>query len=119
MVAVLLNPIMNLMNKTHDFTIKFQEIQVQDELLTYIYQMRASSLETNLEKALLEDGFENVDIILSFSIENNELIYNSCEINLKKLVISKDKQHINKYDFMRNVVKHNTNLTEEEIVFYD
>ena len=118
-VAVILSPIMKLMTKTHSLTIKFDNVQVQEELLTYIYNMRVSSLETNMEKALTSEGFENVDIILNFSIENDELKYNSCEINLKNLVISKDKQHINKYDFMRNVVSHNTQLTEEEIVFYE
>ena len=116
-VAVLLSPIMKLMTKTHDFTIKYESVQMQEELLTYIYKTRASSLETNIEKALKDEGFDKVDIILSFSIENNELIYNSCKINLKKFVISKDKQHINKYDFIKDVIKHNTNLTDEEIVF--
>lgn len=115
-IAVILSPIMKLMTKTHDFTIKYDTVQINENLLTYIYNMRAESLETNIEKSLANEGFENVDIILTFSIENYELNYNSCKINLQNLVIHKDKQHINKYDFIKNVVKQNTNLTEEEII---
>ena len=115
-VAVLVSPIMKLLNKTNDFTIKYEDYNLNTDLLSYIYTMRATSLETNMEKALTEEGFSNIDIILNFSIENDELQYNSCEINLKNLVISSDKQHINKYEFIKEVVKVNTNLTDEEII---
>ena len=116
-VAVLVSPIMKIMSKAQDFTIKYEEYQMNESLLNYIYTMRASSLESNIEKSLTEEGFSNVDIILKFSIENDNLEYNSCLINLKNLVISSDKQHINKYEFIRNTVKESTSLADEEIIF--
>ena len=116
-VAVMLNPLFNLLKNTKDFTIKYQDYEVNVNLLNYIYKTRITEHEKELENSLKEQGFANVDIILNYSIENDELVYNICEINLQNLVINADKQHINKYDFITNLVKESTNLTEEEIVF--
>ena len=115
-VAVLVSPIMKFLNKAKDFTIKYEEHEMNESLLTYIYKMRASSLETNLEKALEEEGFSNIDIILNFTIEYDNLKYISCTVNLKNVVISSDKQHINKYEFIKGVVTENTNLSDKEII---
>lgn len=116
-VAVLISPIVKFLNKNHDFTVKYEEYHVEAELLNYIHSMRAENLEENLVALLSNEGFNNIDIILSFSTENNQLKYNSCKINLKNLEISLDKQHINKYEFIKEVIKKNTNLTDEEIIF--
>lgn len=115
-VAVLLSPIFKFLNKTQDFTIKYDNYDVNVELLSYIYTKRTEALETSMEKALADEGFSNIDIILNYSIENETLEYIFCEINLKNLVISADKQHINKYEFIKEVVQVNTNLTDEEII---
>ena len=115
-VAVLVSPIIKIMTKTKDFTVKYQDYEINENLLNYIYEKQVSSHETSIENILHEEGFQNVDIILNFSIDNDKLQYNSCSINLKNLVISADKQHINKYEFIKNVVKENTDLTYEEIL---
>ena len=115
-IAVIITPVIKFLNKTHDFTIKYEEYNVNDNLLKYIHKMRATSLETNIENLLNEEGFSNVDIIINYSIENNELKYNSCNVNLKNLEISADNLHINKYEFIMEIIKKNTNLTEEEII---
>ena len=115
-VAVLISPLVRFLNKTRDFKISYQEYKVDAELLKYIYSMRASSTEENLENLLSNEGYLNIDIILEFSIQNEKLEYNSCKVNLKNMVISSDKQHINKYEFIKKIIKENTNLTDERIV---
>ena len=115
-VAVLLSPLVNFLNKTNNFSFEFQEQQIDQKLLNYIYSSKAKSLETLLETILFEQGFENVDIVLEFSIENDTLKYNSCKINLKNMVILPDKQHINKYEFIKEVVKENIDISEERII---
>ena len=115
-VAVLINPIFNLIGKTKDFTFKYDDFKADQKLLEYICNSRAETLERKIENVLDQEGFENVDIILNFSVESDVMQYNSCMINLENLSINKDKQHINKYEFIKNVVKENTNLTEEEII---
>ena len=44
---------------------------------------------------------------------------NSCTVNMQNLVITSDKQHINKYEFIIEVVREYTNLADEEIIFYE
>lgn len=115
-VAVLISPVVNLLNKNHKFTVVYENYEINENLLNYIHSMRATSLETNLEKTLENEGFKNIDINLTFSIENNELKYISCKVNIKNLVISPDKLHINKYEFIKETIKKITNLTDEEII---
>jgi len=116
-IAVLVSPIVKFLNKKHDITIHYEDYKINSNLLNYIYSMRADSVEKNIETELNKEGFSNIDIILNFSIENDELSYISCQINLKNMVINADKQHINKYEFIKKIVQEYTNLTEEEIIF--
>ena len=116
-VAVIISPIAKFLNKAQNMKIEYENYSVDTELLDFIYKMRVTSLEKNLEKALEMEGFQNIDIILNFSIENDILNYLNCQINLKNMVITADKQHINKYEFIKEVVKENTNLADEEITF--
>lgn len=118
-VAVILSPLINYLNKEHDLTIHYDDYQVSEQLLNYISKQKISSLEQQIENGLDEEGFDNVDIKINYSIENNELSINSCMVNLQNLVIVADKQHINKYEFIIEVVQKYTNLTEEVIIFYE
>ena len=115
-VAVLVGPIMTLLNKANKFSFEYQDYQLNESILTYIYNKKTESFQDEIIKKLEEEGFSNVDILLNYSIEKDELIYTSCQVNLKNLVISKDKQHINKYEFIKNIIKENTNLKVEEII---
>ena len=115
-VAVILNPIIKFFNKNYDLTVHYNEININNDLLNYIFNSRAKIYETELENEFKEQGFNNIDIIINFSIENNELKINSCVANLKNLVISKDKQHINKYEFIKKTIKDKLKLTDERII---
>ncbi len=111
-----MSPLIKLLNKTQDFTISYKDYQTDENLLNHIFTVRVESLEKNLEDVLKQEGFANIDINLEFSIEKDELKYNSCLVNLKNVAISPDKQHINKYEFIKNIIKENTQLTEERII---
>ena len=118
-VAVILSPLINYLNKEHDLSLHYEDYQVSEQLLNYISKQKVSSLELQIENSLNEEGFSNVDIKINYSIENNELSINSCTVNLQNLVIVADKQHINKYEIIIEVVQEHTNLTEEVIIFYE
>ena len=115
-VAVLISPVVKLLHNKNDLTIKYDEYVLNDKLLSYIYSSRVTNMEKNLTTGMEKEGFKNIDINLTFSIENNELKYNFCKVNIKNLVISPDKLHINKYEFIKNTIKDSTNLTDEEII---
>lgn len=115
-VAVLISPVVKFLNKNHNFTIKYQEYNLNENLLNYIHTSRANEMEKTIENCLYNTGFSNVKINLKISTENNELKYYSCVVNIKNLVISSDKQHINKYEHIKEVVKDYTGLSLEEII---
>jgi len=116
-VAVLLMPLIKFLNANQGFQLTYTDYELQENLINHIYTNKVSSLETEIENHLTNEGFSKIDIEIVFSIENNELVYNSCNINLKNLAITQDKQHINKYEFITDVVNSYTNLTNQEIKF--
>ena len=115
-VAVIMSPLVKFLTQKNDFKFNYQDIKLDEELVCYIYEKRTNALELEIEQSLDNAGFSGIDIELQFSINNNEITYNKCLIDLKDLVILSDKQHINKYEFITKIVKDFTNLTDEEIV---
>ena len=115
-VAILISPLTTLIAKGKNFSLNYTDYQADKQLVEYIHTEKIRSLEKAIVNYLKTEGFKNVDININFSIEDYNLIYNSCEVNLKNLVITADKQHINKYEFIVEAVKGYTNLTDEEII---
>lgn len=118
-VAVLINPIVQFISKTHDYKLNYTDYELDAELIEYIFTNRVESKENEIEMYLNCEGFLNIDIKINFSINKNEIVYNSCLVNLENLSIKPDKQHINKYEFITKAISTYTNLTYEEIEFYE
>ena len=118
-VFVLISPIFTFLNKEQQYMFSYNDYEINEKLINYVFSKRTDETKARIIEELTEQGFEDIDIILSYSAENNELSYNYCTVNLKNMTIRADKQHINKYEFIKNVVIEYTNLTEEEIQFYE
>ncbi len=118
-VAVILSPVVKFLTKKDVYTLKYEDYQINEKLMNFIYNGRADELKAKIEKRLDDEGFKNIDIKINYSSNNNEFQLNSIEVNLKNLVIQADKQHINKYEFISDVIKEFTNLTDEVILFYE
>lgn len=118
-VAVIVSPVVKFISNKNGIKLDYNNYELDKDLVEFIYEKRVNNEENKIETYLSDEGFNKVDINIEFSINNNELEYLSCNVNLNKLVISADKQHINKYEFIKDVVKDFTNLTEEEIVIYE
>lgn len=118
-VAVIIAPIVNFVAVKKDFSIKYVDYEVNEKLLLYINNQQVKSKELAIENELNINGFKNVDIIINFSTKNSQLMLNSCSVNLQNLVIDKESQHINKYEFIIEVVSKETGLTNEVIMFYE
>ena len=118
-VAVLISPIIKLASKSKDFTLNYQSYEINEKLLNFIHKKQVQDKEMIIEKELKIAGFNGVDIIISFSIKDNILVYDSCLANLKNMVIEENNQHINSYEFIKDVVVKHTNLAKEVIMFYE
>lgn len=115
-VAVIISPVVNFLSNKNGIKLEYDNYEMDKQLIEYIFAKRTENEENKIEIYLKDNGFNGIDINLNYSINNNELDYISCIINLKNLVISADKQHINKYEFIKKSVKDFANLTDEEIV---
>ena len=118
-VAVLILPIINFINNNKGFVLEYNEYEVNEKLLNYIYSNRVETLEDNISNGLKSNGLENIDIEINYSIENEDLVMLTCTINLKNLVINENFTHINKYDYIKKVVKDYIDLSDEEIIIYE
>ncbi len=118
-LAVILSPVIKFLSNTHDININITGYEINEDLMNYINTNKIKSIETNIENKLKDEGFDGIDIKINYSIESNELMINSCTVNMQNLVITSDKQHINKYEFIIEVVREYTNLADEEIIFYE
>jgi len=118
-VAVIISPVVNFIANKNDYKLTYLNYEIDAELLEYVYKLRVENAENNIEIYLNNEGFSGIDIIIDYSINNNEIQYNSCSVNLQNLGISADKLNINKYEFIKQAVKSFTNLTYEEIVIYE
>ena len=115
-VAVIISPVVKFISNKNGIKIDYTDYEMDKQLIEYIFEKRTENEENKIEIYLKDNGYDKIDINLNYSINNNELDYISCTINLENLVISADKQHINKYEFIKKTVKDFTNLTDEEIV---
>lgn len=118
-VAILILPIINFINNNKGFVLEYDEYEVNEKLLNYIYSNRVETLEDNILNGLKSNGLENIDIEINYSIENEDLVMLACTINLKNLVINENFTHINKYDYIKKVVKDYIDLSDEEIIIYE
>ena len=118
-VAVLISPLIKFLSNKDIYTLHYDDYQINEKLIGYINNQTIKSIENKIKNTLEQEGFSGIDINLNYSTNNNEIIINFCEINLKNLSITSDKQNINKYEFISGVVKENTNLAEEVILFYE
>ena len=116
-VAVIISPLSKVLNQEHDFSIKYDDFEISQDLLNYIYNARVDNLEVDMTKVLEHDGISGIVININFSSENNQLTYLSCIVDTKNIVISSDKQHINSYEYITRVISENTGLEDKEIIF--
>ena len=115
-VAVLLMPLIKFVNSGKDISLTYKDYEIEEELLTHISNKRVEEMEETIENHFTTEGFKEIDIQLNYSLNNNKIEYNSCTVNLQNMEILSDKQHINKYEFIKDVVSYYTNLSYQEII---
>ena len=116
-IAVILNPVIQFFAKNKGLDIKYNDMEISDKLIDYINTQKVESVKSSIILELNQQGAENVDIILNFEQQNNQIIYKSCIVDLKNLTYTPSDKHISKYELIIDVIKQHTNLTDEVIIF--
>ena len=88
-LAVILSPVIKFLSNTHDINVNITGYKINEDLMNYINTNKIKSLETNIENKLKDEGFDGIDIKINYSIESNELMINSCKVNMQNLVITR------------------------------
>ena len=86
-------------------------------MINYIANQKVEQTKNIIIFDLNNQGISNIDITLNFALENNEIVYNSCFVNIKNIVYNPTDKHISKYELITEVVKQHTNLNDEVIIF--
>ncbi len=118
-VAVIIMPVVKLISNKDNITIDYNDYEIEENLMNYIFSSRVRAYENEIETALNNAGYSKVDIKINYSINSNELSLNSCEVNLHELAISGDALHNNRYEFIAKTINEITNLSDEVIIFYE
>ena len=118
-VAVIIMPVVKLISNKDNITIDYNDYEIEENLMNYIFSSRVRAYENEIETALNNAGYSKVDIKINYSINSNELSLNSCEVNLKNMTSSNIEMHNNRYEFIAETIKEITNLTDEVIIFYE
>lgn len=116
-VMIIISPIINLFNRHKDFNFSYNDYTTSQPLLNYLNKQKLNGYQKSIISTLDEAGIKNVDIYFDYSLENDNLLLNSCTINLKNMSTSENFQHTNKYEFIIKVVTSVTGLNAEEIEF--
>ena len=110
-------PIVKFVGSFKGVELDTNNLKPDEKLLNFIYKSQVVSKEINIENELENEGMENVDIKLQFTIENNELKINSCIVILKNMTNNSDNKHIDIYENIYEIVKKHTGLNDKEIIY--
>ena len=118
-IFILMTPIANLLKADFDVNKYFttEAVVISDDYIEYITRTRAESMSTYLESKLADDGLKGVDIEVAYLVNDYEISLDKILVNLDKLVIIAQDEHINKYDIIINGITKYVNVEEDKIVF--
>ena len=120
-VFVIVSPISKLVNadinleKIADTT---NHIQVDDDFLEATKNQYIISLQNTLKARLIDAGYSNVIVTIQGYLSNNVLAIEKVKIDISNMVLTMDKQHINKYVEITKIAVETLNV-EECDVFID
>ena len=94
-ILVIIKPIIYLKNSSFDFEqVANGEVVIQTDFINYIYEKRVDEQEKNCIKIIENKGIKNVNVDITFSVENLDIKIRLVQIKLNNSVIISDKQHI-------------------------
>ena len=120
-VFVIVSPISKLVNtditveKLADTSI---QIEVDNDFLNATTNQYINSLQNILKAKLSDSGYENINVTINGYLSNNVLVIEKVKIDISNMVLTKEKQHINKYTEITKIAVESLNV-EESDVFID
>ena len=121
-VLVIVLPIPSLIKnnfKIENGNLITPEFILDENYIDYANKIKMQYLAKGVETVLAEDGLRNVKVTIDGTSDKNNIIIKSVTVNLKNLVIDEDKQHINKYELIRESVTKYLNVEKDAVIIYE
>lgn len=91
------------------------QIQIDDDFLEATKNQYILSLQNTLKARLSDGGFDGVDVTIEGYLSNNVLVIEKVEIDISKMVLSAENQHINKYAEIKKIAEKTLNVEESDV----
>lgn len=120
-IFALLSPIPKLLNLNFSFTSLVENSKatsVNYDVIKNINMQKAEDLTNAINTLLTDNGFFGADVLVVTKSETEIFKVDKIYIDLTNLVLKTELQHINKYTTIKELLTKNTELNEEQIVFY-
>lgn len=122
-MLVILTPIPKLLNQNIDISNFFNSdvIQPDEDYIEQINFDKLSALQTEIEKEIENEGYQNVKVYISSNIFDNTFQIRSATIDLTNLVITANAEHTNIVRIKQQItgiVKNHLSIGEDYI-FYE
>ena len=116
---VMISPVLNFIKNDYKLSDYFSsvDIELNEKLLYNITDNKFNALESDMQKELSDNGYNNVVVDIKFNIEADNVEITQVLVDLTNLVINDVSANINRYVYIRQVIMGKVAVTEEVIVF--
>ena len=117
-VTIIISPLPSIINRELSFEnviYNYGATQIDQDYVDSSIKNIITNLENATEQELKNEGFENVNVVISYIIENYKYTIKKVSLDIKNLVINSNQVHINKYTEMKQIVVNFLNVSTEEV----
>lgn len=117
-VTIIISPLPSIINRELSFEnviYNYGATQIDQDFVDASIKNIITNLENATEQELKNEGFENVNVVISYIIENYKYTIKKVSLDIKNLVINSNQVHINKYTEMKQIVVNFLNVSTEEV----
>ena len=116
---VIISPVQKLFNKDFSLENMFYDntsIAVDSDFLEATTKQMKKQCESVLNARLKDAGFDDVDVEILAEMSNYEFQIKKVIIDISKMVIIDDGEHINKYAEIKAIVLENFDVEESDVI---
>lgn len=103
---------------TAETTITEEGVTLDEAFLHSTNSQIISALEKKIVESAEQSGITGVNVVIWADLSNNEIDVQKVYVDLTNIVLSKDRQNINKYEVLTEIVQRHVNVSKEDITFY-
>lgn len=93
-------------------------VELDGSFLFSVNSETVSAWEKSIVNRAEESGISGVSVIIWADLSNNEVRAKKVYVDFTNVVLSEDRQNINKYEVLTEIIQHYVDISKEDITFY-